>query len=318
VWSPDGKTLAAVRCNGGAPCELRLLNTAGSQRHSLALTETDAVGLAWSPDQHWISYTGAPPNQPRRLMAIEVATDRTVQVADMKQGLPVWVFWTDAQHLVVTDQSGGGAARKMSMRLVDLTGQSTPLREFAVGEPPGYAVPIDASTVIVARVATHDFRIASLTQDGEERVLTTGSENLAAPVVSSDRQWMALRRSSATDGSGGLNVIELSRTDGSSRTTIELPFMAWPSASSLAILPGAKELLVVESWRPDADPGVYKITVATKAVTKLFTYPSKPGRSGAPDISLSADGQTIAYMVWEAMTPTVSTIDVSIFRQPGR
>jgi hypothetical protein len=84
------------------------------------------------------------------------------------------------------------------------------------------------------------------------------------------------------------------------------------------IPPGAKELMVVEAWRPDTDPGVYLVTVATKAAKKLFTYPSRPGRSAPPDIAFSADGRTIAYMVWEAMTPTVSAIDVSVFRQPGR
>jgi hypothetical protein len=277
------------------------------------------MGIAWSPDQRWISYSGTPPNQTMRLMAFEVATDRLVPLGDMKQGLPGSVFWLpDSQRLLVTDQSGTGSARKASFRLVDLAGQSTPLRDFAVGEPPSYAFPIDASTAIVARIATHDLRLAPLSGDGPERVLLPSFEAPVAPALSADRQWLALRRSSAADGSAGLNVIEFSKADGSARTTIELPFMAAVSGVSLAILPGAKELLVVEQWRPDTDPGVYLVTVATKAVKKLFTYPSRPGRSGPPDIALSADGQSIAYMVWETMTPTVSAIDVSVFRQPGR
>jgi Tol biopolymer transport system component len=318
VWSPDGKTLAAIRCNGTVPCELRLLNADGSQRHAVTLPETYVTGVAWSSDQRWISYSGTPLNQTLRLAAVEVATDRIVVLSDMKQGLPGAVFWVDAQRLLVTDQAGSGAARKASFRLVDLAGQSTPLRDLPLGDPPSLAIPINATTAIVARVSTHDFRLAPLSNDGPDRVILTGFEIPAAPVLSADRQWLALRRSSAPDGAAGLNVIELFRADGSERTTIELPFMVSSGVSNLVILPGAKELLVVESWRPDTDPGVYLVTVATKAMKKLFTYPSRPGRSGPPDIALSADGQSIAYMVWDAMTPTVSTIDVSMFRQPGR
>jgi Tol biopolymer transport system component len=319
AWSPDGKTLAAVRCNGTMPCELNLLNADGSQRHAVTLTDTFVAAVAWSPDQRWISYSGTPPNQTQRLAAIEVATDRVVPLADMKQS-PAWaVFWLpDSQRLLVTDQSGDGAARRVSFRLVNVAGQSTPLRDLAVGEPPGFALPLDASTAMVARLATHDFRLAALSGDGPDRVLMPGFDAPVAPVVSADRQWLALRRSSAPDGAGGLNVIELFRADGSGRTTIELPFSAAAGVSSLVIPPGAKELMVVEAWRPDTDPGVYLVTVATKAAKKLFTYPSRPGRSAPPDIAFSADGRTIAYMVWEAMTPTVSAIDVSVFRQPGR
>jgi Tol biopolymer transport system component len=319
AWSPDGKTLAAVRCSGTTPCELRLLNADGSPRHTVTLPETFVAAVVWSPDQRWISYIGTPPNQPQpRLVAVEVSTDRVAPLGDMKQG-PGWaVFWLpDSQRLLVTDQSGSGAARRVSFRLVDLAGQSTPLRDLAVGDPPGYALPINASTAIVARVATHDFRLAPLSGDGPEQVLLAGYEIPVAPLVSADRQWLALRRSSAPDGAAGLNVIELFRADGSARTTIELPFAAAPGVSSLVILPGAKQLVVVESWRPDVDPGVYLVTVETKAVKKLFTYPSRPGRSGPPDVAVSADG-SVAYMVSEAMTPLVSAIDVSVFRQPGR
>jgi len=93
AWSPDGKTLAAARCNGTAPCELRLLNADGSQRHAVTLTDTFVAAVGWSPDQRWISYSGTPPNQTQRLAAIEVATDRVVPLADMKQS-PAWaVFW---------------------------------------------------------------------------------------------------------------------------------------------------------------------------------------------------------------------------------
>jgi len=318
VWSPDGKTLAGFRCQGATPCELRLFNTDGSQQRSVSLPETYVTWAAWSPDQRWISYTGAPLNQPLRLVAAELATGRVVVLGDIRQGIAGTIFWPAAQRLIVTDQVGTGAARQASFRFVDLAGQSTPLRDLSLGDQPSFAIPIDASTALVARIATHDFRLVPLSGGGPERVILTGFEIPAVPVLSADRQWLALRRSSAPDGAAGLNVVELFRADGSGRTTIELPFSVSSGASNLVILPGAKELLVVEAWRADTDPGVYLVTVATKAVKKLFTYPSRPGRSGPPDIALGADGHSVAYSFWEAMTPLVSAIDVSVFRKPGR
>jgi hypothetical protein len=196
-----------------------------------------------------------------------------------------------------------------------VSGQSSPLRDLAVGED-GNAVAIDASTALVARFSTRDVRLVALSGDGPERVIVAGVETVAPPVVSADRQWLALRRSSSTAGAG-LNVVDVCRADGTARTTITLPFMATPSATGLVILPGAKEFLVVEALRQDVDPGVYLVTVATNAVKKLFTYPSRPGRSGAPDIAVSADGRTVAYAVWEALTPSFVTMDVSAFRRQG-
>jgi Tol biopolymer transport system component len=318
AWSPDGKTLAAVRCSGTSPCELRLLNADGSQRHAVTLPETFVTGLAWSPDQRWISYSGALGNQALRLVAVEAATDRVAPLSDMKQSIAGSVFWLpDSQHLLVTDQAGSGQSRKMSFRLVDVAGQSSPLRDLTIGEQPGYAVAIDATTALVTRASARDLRLASLAGEGPERVILADIEMVATPLLSADRQWLAVRRSTGPSGSTGLNAIELCRTDGSTRTTIDLPFMAAPGTWALAIRPGARELIVVEAWRPDSDPGVYLVTVSTKAVKKLFSYPSKPGRSGPPDIAVSAEG-VVAYMVSEVMTPVVSTIDVSLFRQPGR
>jgi len=317
AWSPDGKMLAAIRCSGATPCELRVLNADGSQRHAITLAETYVTGIMWSPDQHMISYSGTPPNQPQRLVAVELATDRVVPLADMRQSVAGAVFWqADSQHLIVTDQGGNGPGRKMSFRLVDVTGQNSPIGAVIVGDQPGYATAIDASTALVARVASRDFRLVSIAGDKPERVILPDTELMALPILSADHQWLAVRHSSGPAGSTGLNVIDLCRADGSARTTIELPFMAAPGTATLTILPGAKELVVAEAWRSDVDPAVYLVNVATKAVKKLFTYPSKPGRSGPPDLTVSPDGQTIAYTMWDATTPSVSAMDLSVFRQP--
>ena len=296
-----------------------MLNADGSPHHALTLAETSVTGLAWSPDARWVSYTGAPANQAPHLVAIELATDHVVPLGDMRQSVPGFVLWTPVSVLlVVSDLSCCGGAWTMSFRLVAVKGSSTRLREVPVGDPPGYAMPIVASTALVSRTASRDVRLVSLSDESPERVLLTNVELFAAPVVSSDRQWLAVRRSADPLDATGLNVIELCRVDGSARTTTVLPFRMAPGAASLAILPGAQAFLVAEAWGPTADPGVYLVPVAAKDLRKLFTYPSRPGRSGPPDLAMSADGHTVAAAMWDGMKPSFTTIDLSTFRRLGR
>jgi len=319
VWSPDGQTIAAIQCAGGAPCELRLLNPNGSLRHTLGLAETNAAGIAWSPDQRWLSYTGSPPNQLQRLVAIELATDRVVPLVDMRQGIPGAVFWLpDSRGLLVSASAVNGTNRRISFRIVDVSGGSTPLRELALGDAPNGAVAIDASTALVASSSSHDYHLASLVGDSPDRVILPGvNSSDSALSVSPDRQWLAVRRSGSGAGTVGMNVVDLCRVDGSERVTIDLPFFATPGPSGVVILPGAKQLLVVEALRQDADPSVYLVTVATRAVRKVFTYPARPARLGGPEVAVSPDGRTVLFAMWEALTPSFSTMNLSVFRQPG-
>jgi Tol biopolymer transport system component len=322
TFSPDGQTIAAILCTGGAsPCELRLLNADGSPRHTLVLPDTFAIGIAWSPDQRWISYTGnmggsPPTNQLPRLVAIEVSTDRVVPLGDTPQSNPRAVFWLpDSRRLLVSDSGGNGPNHRMSSRLVDVSGESTPLRDLALGEAPGWAVAIDASTALVASSSSHDYHLASLVGDSPDRVISVDGSNLTIG-LSPDRQWIALTRNASRAETTEMNVVDLCRVDGSARVTIDLPFFVAPGPSRVVILPGAKHLIVVEALRQDADPGVYLVTVATKTVSKLFTYPSQPARSGGPEIAVSPDGHTVLYTSWEALTPSFSTMNLSVFRQP--
>jgi hypothetical protein len=170
----------------------------------------------------------------------------------------------------------------------------------------------------VAGGSAHDYHLVPLAGDGPERSILPGVDSRnSVLVLSPDRQWVAVRRGANGAENAGMNVIDLCRVDGSARVSIDLPFFAAFGSSSVVVLPGAKELIVVEAARQDTDPGVYLVTVATKAVRKLFTYPARPARSGGPDISVSPNGRTVVYTVWEALTPSFSTMDLSVFRQPG-
>jgi hypothetical protein len=66
----------------------------------------------------------------------------------------------------------------------------------------------------------------------------------------------------------------------------------------------------VEFPRQDVDPGVYLVTAWSNTVKQLFTYPRRSLR-GPPDFALSPDGKTLLYSMWETLTPTVSTMDLS-------
>jgi hypothetical protein len=107
-----------------------------------------------------------------------------------------------------------------------------------------------------------------------------------------------------------MNRIELIRTDGSERRTIELPFSAL-ATDTLAILPGAKDLIVVERPSSAANHGVYLVNAATNAVNKLFDY-SPQGR--LPEISVSPDGRTVLALITEIPPPSVSAMDFSTIR----
>ena len=317
VWSPDGKTIAITRCAGGTPCELRLLEPDGKIRQTLALTEVSAEYVAWSPDQRWISYVGSLPSQPPRLVAVELAAGRTVPLGP---AAPYAVSWTgDSQRVIVSELKGTDTDRRMSFRQIDLTGESTVLREIALGDFPRVAAPITASTALVADISQRGYRLVPLVGDApERRILEDTEASFVTPVLSADRQWLAVRRNPGSTDTARMNVIDLCRTDGSQRTTIDLPFFVAPSAGAVAIGPGAKEIIVSEFLRQDSEPAVYVVTVATKAVRKLFTYPARLARSGASWVSMSPDGQTILSVMSEPPPPTVSTIDLSVFRPPAR
>jgi Tol biopolymer transport system component len=301
AWSPDGKTIAIVRCPGGAPCELQLLNGEGAPQRTVPLTEGFATGVAWSPDQRWISYLGAPP---ARFAALDLATGRVAQLADMRQSPGGTASWLpDSQHVILAESRGNQAERHVLFQQIDLSGKSKLLLDLSLTGA-GTATAIDASTAVIARSPGPEYRLVSL-GDGAERVILAGSEGTSPlPVLSRDRQWLAVRR--------GASVLDVLRIDGSSRVTIELPFVIAGDQASVAILPDANELLVIEAPRADAEPGVYRVTAASKAVKRLFTY---SGRATRAEMSMSPDGRTMLFTTAEALPTSIATMDLASFRK---
>jgi Tol biopolymer transport system component len=316
LWSPDGKTIAIVRCVAATPCELRLLNPDGTLRQTLPLEDVSAEFAAWSPDQRWVSYVGRAQNQ-LRLVALELATGRVASLGLATPGAVSWM--SDSKSVIVSELKGSDTDRRVSFRRMEITGESKPLREVGLDDWLRVATAIDASTALVASIAERGYRLVPLTGDGPgRRILQDIEASPVQPALSADRQWLAVRRSPGSADSTRMASIELCRADGSQRTTIDLPFFVAPGPTSIAILPGGKELIVTEFIRQDGDPGVYVVTVATKAVRKLFTYPARFARSGGPTIAIGPDGRTLLYTMSEPVPPTISTMDLSVFRQPGR
>jgi hypothetical protein len=104
-----------------------------------------------------------------------------------------------------------------------------------------------------------------------------------------------------------MNLVELVRLDGTEHRVVELPFFA-QAQSTLLILPGAQDLIMVERASPGVEPGVYVVNVATRSARKLFVY-SAQGR--LPDFAASTDGRTALALINETPVSSVTAIDLS-------
>ena len=312
IWSPDGRTIAMIRCS--AFCELRLLNPDGAMQRTLLVAGSFAEFATWSPDQRWISYVGPGDNQSATVMALELATGAAVTLG---QAQPQTIWWLpDSKGVIVSEMKGTDTDRRVAFRQMNLDKTGKALREVTLDDWPRIAAPIAASTALVASVSDRGYRLVPLEGNARERRILTDTEaSPFQPALSADRQWIAVRRSPGSADSARMSIIDLCRVDGSQRTTIELPFFVAPGPTSIVILPGAKELIVTEFLTQAGDPGVYVVTVATKAVRKLFTYPARFARSGGPTIAVAPDGRTLLSTMSEPVPPTVSTIDLSVFRR---
>ena len=315
VWSPSGKLMAATRCLGGSGCELRILNADGSLNKSRALPESDAFMFAWSPDERSLSYTGTPAGQPPHLVVWNLATDALSIVYDMSKANAQSVFWLpDSKRLMLAEFANSEQGRKVAFRIVNPGGTPTLVRELALGPLPSAAYAIDETSAVVLDGNTHDFRIASLSTDQPARPILSGVDTtMSFAALSADRKWLAVRY--ARDPNAGLSELDVSKADGSERVNVHLPFQAMPTPGGLAVLPGGQAVVLAEAPYANPEPGVYLVTLATKSITKLFTYPARPGRI---ELTASADGRTVAYMVGDSTTPIISAIDLSIFTKLGR
>ena len=197
---------------------------------------------------------------------------------------------------------------------IDLDGKVTALRDITLGPTPSTAVPLDATSVLVLRAATADLRRVPLTGDTPEHVVLSGlTGRMSAPTLSPDGQWIAVRRATSGAPAGQFNVIELARADGTSQSTVQLPFTL---ANSLPqIVRGGTDLVVAEGRPQSGEPGVYLVHVATQQETRLFSYSAQVP---APELVLSPDGRTLLYSQWEMVESAVVSVNLASRKTPKR
>jgi dipeptidyl aminopeptidase/acylaminoacyl peptidase len=316
-WSPDGKMVAVIRATEGPP-ELRIMDANGSLRKAISLAVNFVSGIAWSPDQQRIAYLAFRPNEPPNVSVVEIATGRSTRLRELRPNASATIWWlSDSRGVMVSEIHGGsGQDRRLSVLRLNLAGTGALVRDVALGPTPSRGFAVTDTTALVSRATTRDYRLVGLTREISERVILPEQPGFSSvPVLSLDRQWLAIRRNPAGNDNQRMNVLELVHTSGSPRTTIQLPFFALPGESNPLILPGGKELIVLENRSPDTDPGVYLVTVATRSVKKLFTY----GRTGpVPEFAASSDGRSLLYLMSGTLTPSVSTLDLSPVFRTGR
>jgi hypothetical protein len=239
---------------------------------------------------------------------VEIASGVTKRLYEGRPGAMNWVF--DSNAVIVSETpEAAGPQRRIFFRRVDFDGNVTLLRELPVDEQAGsLAAPIDRSTAIVFR-APRDFRLIRLDGSAAEQSVSPAQPGFVLPLpsISRDKEWVAFRINPSANNATRMNVVELVRTDGSARRTVQLPFFALEQ-DTLKILPGATDLIVVERPSPGANPGVYTVNVATGSVKRLFEFVPQ-GRS--PDVIASPDGRTLLTLGTEMLTPSVSAMDFS-------
>lgn len=310
-WSPDGKTIASIRCSASA-CQLHLAHSDGSLLKAIDLAERYGGGLVWSPDQRWIAYLGSSPSGERHVNVVDASTGRAQQLAVTRANVATLLWLPDSQGLILSATSGAGATRHASFQRVDLNGASPTLRDFVLGPTPSVGIAIDAKTAVL--YAGGEIKRVSFDGDSSETPLLPKSPARFAGFVAVSGERLAFRRSRTADGD--LDVIEVVRADGSDRATIELPFQVLNGPTGLRILPGGSQVIVMGlPWQEERGLGVYLVNVDTKAVKKLFTIPTS---SFTGELSVSPDGRTVLYVTSDLTTPRVFTMDLSSIRSSGR
>jgi Tol biopolymer transport system component len=309
-WSPDGTLLLTVA--RGPRTELRILTADGSPQRTIPLPENHATSAVWSPDQRWIAYTGFSEKPPPHVAVVEVATGRSRPLHDLGDQQVVALRWlADSRSFVLAETFNQPEnSRRVVFRTMDLSGRTSVLREFPLGPPPNNGLPIDETRAVVMQDAVSGYRLVRLHGgDGEREIMLSRPGDTPA-VMSQDGQWLTLRRvASSTEGAPAY-VLELARLDGTSRSTVHVPFV--PMGFNPSVVPGGRGIIVLEAGRQDVDPGVYLVSPDTEAVRKLFTYSTQ---YGPPEVVVSPDGRRLLYLVWESVPRLVMTIDLAAARR---
>jgi Tol biopolymer transport system component len=312
TYSPDGQSIEMMRC-GPERCDLRINRIDRTLYKVIPLPDRYTGGNAWSPDQKWISYIGNLPSGERHAAVVEVATGRVVPLTTFRAATAAMLWLPDSRGILLSTTAGTGAARKMTVQRLDLDGTSHILRDVAVGPTPSGGNAVSGKDAIVLRGSawTH---LALSGDSVETPILAAPGRYSGFMATSPDLGRVAFRRSRDANDQE-FTVVEVINADGTNRNTIDVPFFILGGPGALRLMPGGKQVVVMGVTNGEPGVSVYLVDVEPKATKRLFTIPP---RAFTGDLTISADGRTILYVVNDNAAPRIYTMDLSSLRPTSR
>lgn len=289
-FSPDGSTLLFLRAGN-----IHLLSLRGGEAKQLTTISTGVSDPLWSPDGKWIAFASD--------VYPECTTDAcnkelSERMSDAKAGAHMadsllyrhWTAWGDGlvTHVFVASAQNGEAR--------DVTPGNRSFPPFQLGGPVQYDfAPNGAEMVIVsnpdeqlASSTNNDLYLVNLTAARVvPRNITAGNKAYdGGPKYSPDGRWIAYRMQTKPGYESDLFRLALyDRQAGTTRVLTEsfrnnIDDYSWsPDSKAVYFTSG------VEGRNP-----IYRLDVATAAVTKLFETAT------IDDFEIAQDGRSIVYI----------------------
>jgi Tol biopolymer transport system component len=310
-WSPDGKRVAVARHIGARKWEVIVMNPDGSGQRACPVPDR-ADALKWSPDAKYVAYRSVDAASPAPYAGTEVgvvdaAACAYTRIVRAEVGFPHWT--RDSKRVQLSERADtlANPAATYRWRIVEhtLTGGRRVLEESS-GAPPAIAGLTDTTRLYTD--APEGGVMLGRANEAKRTVLFPSGLRHSVPSLSDDGHWMAIR----SGQEGNFNTLHVMRTDGTERTTINLPFAALPSPGNPVFLPGNREVVLAGSTTSADSLAFYRVNVATKSVNRILTV-RRPGGRTAHEFTVSPDGATLMFATRKPPHSTIVEFDLSAY-----
>ena len=293
-WSPDGSQIAVAFTTW----QLVLSRADGSNRRVIKLKRpTQHFIPEWSPDGRSILYRGVRDNHVISVLDVADGTSRDLVAPSSLQALLRWRSDSKAiLYGVVDSAASADSTRAIQFREVTIAGGDRLLHSLRAPcrLTADCSLFVNDSLVVTwgptqGDMTRMDYALTNIRARGATRVLyRREGQGLPFPVFSSDGAWMAVRRRSA-DGTKWF--IDLTKTDGSAKQTLAVPFALVPGSATL-IQPGAREVIVSSAPSGKEGASFYRMEIPSGKATRLATLPQDATVLG---MRMSHDGRSVMY-----------------------
>jgi len=308
-WSSNGKQVLFGKVSRTIT-HVVVMNADGSSGKTIPLRQQYGPAQ-FSPDgRRILCFSASAPAGKVVSVVVDIATGKQTEVFSAgREARQSWA--SDSRHvLYVMEVPGGTTGRTLSFREVDLNGTSRLILEIPAG--PGHSIfPISDTSALVRRGADQPTMLEFFSGNRRPvQVLPPLPGFFGGPVVSANREWIAIRRNTQSDDNTKFSVIDVVKMDGSGHSTITPPFVI--SGGGIGFLPGDKQLIMVGHSSTEKQGHAYVTTIATGAIKQLFPL-ALSGRALLAELSLSPDGKSIVYTSRDSLPAAYATFDISSF-----